>query len=119
MKINLAAAFVVVLIAAGLLLAGMNGRETTACTEMGCPCIDDGERPCNSCTIARSFFSTVVLDLVYECSATEILICEKGMATEKRISEKKDCRMETYVLGFDLKYIGKNPEGTSSNKPLP
>lgn len=86
-------------------------EEYTSCTLMGCLCKGvSGEMPCNSCSFSDRIFTTGILNVVQQCSASEIIICENDAQVDSRIDfENKKCRIDWYILGFNLRYIGTNP----------
>jgi hypothetical protein len=55
---------------------GNGGKMRMGCTEMGCPCMEDGERLCNGCSAGYPLFSLIVFNVVLECPGKEILICQ-------------------------------------------
>ena len=62
-----------------------------------CPCEGvSGERPCNSCSFSDHIFTTGILNVVQQCRASEIIICENGAQVDSRIDlENKKCRKWT------------------------
>ena len=85
---------------------------------MGCPCEGvSGERPCNSCSFSDHIFTTGILNVVQQCRASEIIICENDAQVDSRIDlANKKCRTDWYILVFNLRYLSTNPdEDASSN----
>ena len=82
------------------------------CTQMACPCEGvSGERPCNSCFSSDHIFTTGIVNVVQQCGASEIIICENNTQVDTRIDlENKRCRIDWYIFGFNLRYLGTNPE---------
>jgi hypothetical protein len=72
--------------------------ETIGCTELGCPCNIDGERPCNSCFF-DSIFITGILNVLRECRGAEIFTCKNGIQVDSRI-DFNNCKIEFQIFGF-------------------
>lgn len=65
--------------------AGMLTSGEQMCTLKGCPCQEDGERPCNSCTKTDPMFVTGLVNVVKSCSGTQVLTCQDGEQVDSRV----------------------------------
>jgi len=81
----------------GFIVAGTLPSETV-CTEMGCPCESDGERPCNDCSLLEPVFTLGIVNVVEVCHGTEILTCENSIKIDERI-DWEGCEYKWYFLG--------------------
>jgi len=82
------------------------------CTEMACPCEGvSGERPCNHCSTSDPIFMTGIVNVIQQCGATEMIQCENNIQVGSRIDkENGTCRTDWYVFGYNLRYLGTNPD---------
>lgn len=113
MKLGLIIGAVIVsVIVLGFVIGAALPETNEGCTMMGCPCEDvSGERPCNSCSFSDHIFTTGILNVVQQCKASEIIICENNVQVDTRIDlENKRCKTDWYIFGFNLRYLGTNPE---------
>lgn len=80
-------------------------ENNEGCTKMGCSCEGvSGERPCNSCSFSDHIFTTGILNVVQQCRASEIIICENNAQVDSRIDlANKTCRTDWYIFGFNLR----------------
>lgn len=118
MNIKIMIIIIVSIVAIGFIVALIIPETNVGCTEMGCPCGGiSGERPCNSCSISNHIFTTGLINVIQQCRASEIIMCENNVQVNSRIDlENKECETDWYIVGFNLKYLGNNPEETVSNK---
>ena len=116
MKVKLVILIIISVIAIGFIIRFIVPTNQ-ACTERGCPCEGiSGERPCNTCSISNHIFTTGLINVIQQCRASEIIMCENNSQVDTRIDlENKECTVGWYVFGFNLKYLGNNPEETVSN----
>jgi hypothetical protein len=81
------------IIAAMFIIPLLIPRSPTACTMMYCQCINTGpsavEAPCNSCSSSKIIFSAGIITLIQSNSGKEILTCENGEQTGRRIEPGK------------------------------
>jgi hypothetical protein len=112
MKTELIIGIIVSVIVLGFLIGVILPETDVGCTEMGCPCENvSGERPCNSCSFSDQIFTTGVLNVIQQCGASEIIRCENNTQTNARIDlQNRKCRTDWYIFGFNLRYLGTNPE---------
>lgn len=118
MKLGLILGIIVIsVIILGFAIGIVLPESSLGCTEIGCPCEGvSGERPCNSCSYSDHIFTTGVLNIVNQCRASELIICENNVRLDSRIDlENKECTANWYILGFNLRYLGTEPEKTVSN----
>jgi len=74
-----------------------------ACTELGCPCTEDGERPCNTCDQKSPVFVVGFFNVYYECSMTEIITCDNGLQVDERLETNPEkCGHVLYLMGFRI-----------------
>ncbi len=116
MKVKLIIIIIISVFALGFII-GFVMPTNQACTKRGCPCENvSGERPCNSCSISNQVFTTGILNVIQQCGASEIVTCENNTQIDTRIDlENKQCTLDWYIFGFNLKYINSNPEEPVSN----
>jgi len=80
----------------GFVLGLIKTSKGTACTLMGCPCEEDGERPCNGCWSRDPVFVLGIFNVFKECSGKEMITCENGASVSTRY-DLSDCE---YVIGY-------------------
>lgn len=96
---------IVILIAYGF-INGLLIPKSGSSTLMGCPCEDSlgnksftGERPCNSVSSDKSYFSFIgILDLHKSERGSEIIECENG----KQIGSRTDLSNSTVKYSFQF-----------------
>jgi len=108
---------IVSVIVLGFVIGAVLPETNKRCTMMGCLCEGvSGESPCNSCSFSNHIFTTGILNVVQQCSASEIIICENDVQVNSRIDlANKMCRTDWYIFGFNLRYLGTNPEESVSS----
>lgn len=104
---------VVILFILGFVIPVLFSSGRTACTMMGCPCVEvEGERPCNSCTRSRPVFNLGLIKTVEKCRGTEIITCKNDKQVDRRVDfSNQECRYDWYAFGINLRYLGNNPGG--------
>ena len=118
MKLELIIGIIIVsVIVLGFVIGAIIPETNEGCTEIGCRCEGvSGERSCNSCSFSDHIFTTGILNVVQQCRASEIIICGNDAQVDSRIDlANKKCTTDWYVFGFNLRYLGTNPEKTVSN----
>ncbi len=105
--VGIAVIFVVftIFIILGFRIGASIPQTTEACTEMACPCDSDGERQCNTCSVRKHVFLSGVVNVYDYCSAKEIITCENGIQTGKRIEVNREtCNYGTSFFEFTVEY---------------
>jgi len=118
MKLELIIGIIIVsVIVLGFVIGIVLPEINEGCTEIGCRCEGvSGERSCNSCSFSDHIFTTGIINVVQQCRVPEIIICENDAQVDSRIDlATKKCTNDWYVFGFNLRYLGTNPEKTVSN----
>lgn len=115
MKLGLIILIIIVsVVVLGFVIGAILPRTEISCTLMACPCEGVScERPCNSCYFSDNIFTTGIINVVQQCSASEIIICENGDQVDSRIDlENKKCTVDWYIFGSNLRlrYRNTNPE---------
>ena len=90
----------IVLIAVlGFVMGALFPETSEGCTERGCPCEGiSGERPCNICFFSDPIFITGILNVVQQCEAPELKVCENGVQIGSRVDlANKKCRTDFYL----------------------
>src|SRR3989338_8762751 len=70
-----------------------------ACTKKGCFCSENvGEIPCNDCSITKPVLITGIFNIVKNCRAKEIILCENSKQSDIRYDiDNSNCRY-SYLL---------------------
>ena len=115
MKLGLIIGIIIVsVIVLGFVIGAVIPETNEGCTEIGCRCEGvSSERSCNSCSFSDHIFTTGILNVVQQCRASEIIICENNAQVDSRIDlATKKCTTDWYIFGINLRYLGTNPEKT-------
>jgi len=119
MKLGLITGIVIVsVVVFGFVIGTILLETNEGCTEIGCSCEGvSGERSCNSCSFSDPIFSIGLLNVIQQCRAPEIIVCENNVQVDTRIDlENRRCRTDWYIFGFNLRYLGTNPEESVSKE---
>ena len=70
------------------------------CTLIGCSCDGvSGEIPCNTCIGDNTIFIMGIFNVIQQCNAKEIIMCEDNVQINKRIDfENENCKTKFYFL---------------------
>ena len=90
----------------GFISAGVAEEEVVVCTLVYCDCFDSegenlvGEIPCNSCGLSDPVFLTWLFNVVRDCGAKEIIICEDGGSRDSRLDiNEESCEYSFSFFG--------------------
>ncbi len=96
-KIKFVLTSMVLLLIIGVVI-GFFMKGGMMCTEMGCLCEVDGERPCNGCSSRDPVFILGIINVFKECKAQEIITCQNGLDASTRYDiDYSSCR---FVFGY-------------------
>lgn len=71
-------------------IGGVYAREFRMSTLRGCPCVEDGRQPCNSCDVTDPLLVTGIGNVVEQCEVQQYRTCRNGTIVSES-SERQSC----------------------------